>query len=308
MANVNPTIAIASGKGGTGKTLVATNLAMTAARQGLSTVLVDCDAEAPNDHLFFAASASMHDVEALIAKVDEDLCTSCGLCRNACAYGGIRILAGKVIVFPELCHGCGLCLQVCMTGAMGEEPMRVGEVIAGAVENMPPGSASLELVTGRLDVGQVKAPTVIREARARAKTSHAQFTLLDAPPGVACAAVASVSHADAVLLVTEETAFGLHDLKLAAELAETLGIPTGIVINRAGAQTGGVDVAAWAAERDIPVIASIPFDRAIASTYADGKLVIDVLPGEKERFIAMLESVRELAATCTPSVAGGVSL
>ncbi|MDA3936655.1 MAG: P-loop NTPase [Actinomycetota bacterium] len=307
MSGISPTIAIASGKGGTGKTLVATNLAMTAARSGLSTTLVDCDVEAPNDHLFLPADATIHDVEATIAAVVKDQCTACGACRDACMYGAIRILAGTVVVFPELCHGCGLCTQVCMTGGMTEVPVRVGELLIGAVQGMPAESAQLNLVTGRLDVGEVKAPTVIGAARRRGEASQAQLTLLDAPPGVACAAVAAVRGADVALLVTEETAFGMHDLDLAWRLVNTLGIPAGIVINRAEEHTGGINVTQWAIESGIPVLASIPFDRRIASAYADGELVIDAVPSEKERFVQLLERARELASGSSVTTQAGAA-
>ncbi len=208
------TLAVASGKGGTGKTLVSTNLALLAAASGLRTVLVDCDAEAPNDHLFFPRGITVKSpVEVQVAAVDPGACTACGACRDACAFGAVRLL-GKARVFEELCHPCGVCVRVCPTGAIREVPRRVGEVaVTRSLQRQ-----NLVLVTGRLDLGQVKTPAVIQAARGLAGGLPSDLVVLDAPPGVACAAVAAVRGADALLLVTEPTPFGLHDLELSLQL------------------------------------------------------------------------------------------
>jgi len=267
------TVAVASGKGGTGKTLVAVNLAVALARGGRDVVLADCDAEAPNDHLFFEADVRRSDVMVPLAQVDADACTACGACREACAYGAIRILGGNVIVFPELCHGCGACVTACPVGAMSEVGRRVGEVAGGPVTSIK-GSGSLTLVTGTLDIGDVKAPDVIRAARSQ--TAGHDVVVLDAPPGVSCAAVASTRGADLLVLVTEPTPFGMHDLELAVRLGRELKIPMAVVINRAG--TGSVDVEAWCEREGIPVVARIPFMREVAESYAAARLVADDVP------------------------------
>lgn len=288
------TVAIASGKGGTGKTLVATNLSVVAARSGSPVVLVDCDADAPNDALFLAPEAPrVAPVTVPIPVVDEDACVLCGACRQACAYGAIRILGGKVLVFPELCHACGACVRVCAPGALCEEHARVGEVEWGTVARPVADPAGEAVITGRLDIGEVKTPTVIRAARERASVLNRAVTILDAPPGVACAAVAAVRKADVLVLVTEPTPFGLHDLELAVDLGRGMGIPLGVVINRDGG--GAADIPAFCAERGIPVLARIPFDRRVAEVYADGGLVLDGHPDGAEWFGGLWDAILELA-------------
>jgi MinD superfamily P-loop ATPase len=288
------TVAIASGKGGTGKTLVATNVSVVASRAGSPVALVDCDADAPNDALFLAPEVpQVAPVTVPIPVVDEGACVLCGACREACAYGAIRILGGKMLVFPELCHGCGACVRVCVPKALREEPSRVGDVEWGVVARPVADPAGLAVITGRLDIGEVKTPTVIRAARERATVLNRAVTILDAPPGVACAAVAAVRKADVLVLVTEPTPFGLHDLELAVELGREMDIPLGVVINRDGA--GPSDVSAFCAGRGIPVLARIPFDRRVAEVYADGGLVLDDHPDGTAWFGGLWDAILELA-------------
>ncbi|GAB4285079.1 MAG: ATP-binding protein [Coriobacteriia bacterium] len=270
------TVAVASGKGGTGKTLVATGLAAELARRGLAVTLADCDVEAPNDHLFFSAELRAATVDVPLAETDAAACTLCGACRDACAYGAVRLLGGVAVVFPELCHGCGACVTACPTGAMGERPRRVGEVGRGVIAVGP---GRIHLVAGTLDIGEVKAPDVIRATRRHADAVGGDIVVIDAPPGTSCSAVAATRGADLLVLVTEPTAFGVHDLALAAELGRALGIPLVVVENRAG--SGPVDVSAWCLAEKVPLVASIPFDRAVAEAYAQGRL-----PGDEVRVLA----------------------
>ena len=258
-------VAVASGKGGTGKTLVATGLAALAAEAGSRVALIDCDVEAPNDHLFLAVDSLVSSpVMVPVAVVDSALCTGCGTCRDECAYGAPRVFGSTAVVFEEMCHGCGLCTRACPQGAIHEEPRRIGEMTAGSTTS-PEG---IVLVSGRLDVGQVKAPPIIREVRTRGEGVGADLVVLDAPPGVACATVESVRGADVLLLVTEPTPFGLHDLALARQLGDSLGIPMAIVLNRDGGN--GTDLDDRSAAWDVPIVARIPFQRRIAEVYAGG--------------------------------------
>lgn len=288
-------VAVASGKGGTGKTLVSVGLAALASLRGWRVTLADCDVEAPNDHLFLSSQlADTQPVFVPVAEVDSSLCTACGTCRTVCSYGAPRILGPSAMIFEEMCHGCGLCVSTCPSGAIHEVPRHVGEVAAGRVDAFD----SLELVTGTLDIGQVKTPAVIRSTRARAERSRAELTVLDAPPGVACSAVASVHGADLLVLVTEDTPFGRHDLELAYRLGSDLDIPMAIVVNRDaspvnGAQDDSQSVDALARAWGVPVVARIAFDRRVAETYARGEnaaLELESVRTALERVLDWVES------------------
>ena len=275
-------ISIASGKGGTGKTTVATNLAVALAKR---VQLLDCDVEEPNAHLFINPVFEKTEVVAAsIPEVDEEKCNLCGKCGEICQFKAIVVIGNTVLPFQELCHSCGGCMAVCP-----EKAIREGERVLGIIEAGRRGN--LEFVHGRLRVGEAMSPPLIRKVRSFAKPDG--ITLIDAPPGTSCPVIASIKGADFVLLVTEPTPFGLHDLKLAVGAVRILGIPCGLVINRSDMGDGRVKE--YAKEEDLPILMEIPFDRRIAEAYSRGQMLVEVMPEWKEKFIQLYERITELA-------------
>ena len=275
-------VAIASGKGGVGKTMLAVNLARVAPEP---VQLLDCDAEEPNCHLFVAGETVLReDVTLAVPVVDLARCTACGSCGEACQFGGIVVLPTGAHVFPTLCHGCGACVRACGHGALQEVPRRIGELTVKE-------AGALTLVSGRLDVGEALAPPVVRAVRTRADGSP--IVIVDAPPGTSCPVVAAVRGADVAILVTEPTPFGLNDLELAVTAIRRLGLPFGVVINRAG--TGDTHVAEYCAKEGVPVLMEIPHERRIAEAYARGLPLIAASPELRPGFLALLERVAKLA-------------
>lgn len=255
-------IAVASGKGGTGKTLVATNLASIIP----GATYADCDAEEPNGHLFLAPQISdTKEVYVQVPEIDTDLCTGCGECARKCQFNALAVVKGKVLLFNELCHGCGVCAAVCPEGAIKEKPYVLGQVRTGTF------SDNKRFVDGSLAIGQLRSAEVIEKVVDEIKDS--EMVILDAPPGTSCSAVAAVRKADACLLVTEPTPFGLHDLKLARDMLTRLRVPHAVLLNRA--DIGDEEVERYCKDQDIPVLACIPFDRGIAALYAEGKLIVE---------------------------------
>ena len=264
-------ISIASGKGGTGKTTVATNLALSLGRR---VALLDCDVEEPNCHLFLHPHLSESEtITTMIPAVHQESCTGCKKCVEICRFRAMTVVAGKVLVFPELCHSCGGCLEVCPEKAIVE-----GHRVLGTMESGRCGD--LEFRYGRLRVGEAMAPPLIRKVRAG--KSGASTIIIDAPPGTSCPVITAMRGTDFVLLVPEPTPFGLHDLRLAVDAVRVLGIPCGLVINRA--DLGDDGVREYAREQGLPVLMEIPYDREIAQAYSRGISIVVAMPEWTARF------------------------
>jgi MinD superfamily P-loop ATPase len=282
-------ITIASGKGGTGKTTVATSLALSLAsvKPEQPPLFLDCDVEAPNAHLFLHPRLTeQQDVALLIPSVDEAKCTHCGKCAEACQYHAIVVLGQKTLVFPQLCHGCGSCTALCPEAAIREVPDRMGVLERGLA------LAGIPFARGVLDVGEPMAVPVIRQLLAWAKPELGQTVLCDAPPGTSCPVVAVVRGSDYLLLVTEPTPFGLHDLRLAVQVATELGIPAGVIVNRENGPYPALDK--FCADHHLPVLLRIPFERTIAEGVAQGKTLLDIHPEYCDRFRQMFTQIVSL--------------
>lgn len=272
-------ISIASGKGGTGKTTVATNLAYSL---GKNVQIMDCDVEEPNSHLFLKPQISGGQaVIAPIPLIDENRCTHCKKCMEICRFGAIAVVNKKGITFPELCHSCGGCMAACPENAISEKGRELGDIETGSI-------CDISFVHGRLKVGQVMSPPIIKKIRTLAEKQ--MVNIIDAPPGTSCPVIAAMKGADFVLLVTEPTPFGLHDLKLAVETIRILNLPHGIVINRAG--MGNNDVREYAKKERIPILMEIPFDKKIAQVYSKGEMVVEKIPEYKKKFLDLFDQIK----------------
>ena len=283
-------LAIASGKGGTGKTTVSVNLARVF---GPDVRLLDCDVEEPNDHLFLKGTSRGEETVTIpVPQVDEYLCDGCGECGRFCEYHAIVSFGATALVFPEMCHGCGGCAKVCPKKAIRERGQRIG-----VVETMESGNVTL--IQGRLDIGVAMSPPLIRAVKARLRKGVP--AILDAPPGTSCPVIATLRGADFVVLVTEPTPFGLHDLRLAVDMVRVLRIPFGVVVNRVGIGDDRVHV--FCGNECIPILLEIPDDRRIAEAYSKGELIVEALPEYRVHFQRLREAVRERseAAARVPS-------
>lgn len=277
-------ISIASGKGGTGKTTVAVNLALS-----LNNVqLLDCDVEEPNAHLFLKPEMHSKKVATIpIPQVDDTLCDYCGKCSEVCAYNAIAVFPGDsnrkgsgVLIFPHLCHGCGACTLLCPRKALHEVDKEIGVIEAGICGDM-------HFVHGKLHVGEIMSPPLIRQVKQYMYRSRT--VIIDAPPGTACPVISSVKGSDICILVTEPTPFGLHDLVLAVEVLEKMKIPFGVIINRSDIGDGGVD--SFCKSKNIPVLMHIPFDKEIAYLYSNGIPFVTEKREYRRKFEDMFEAI-----------------
>jgi len=271
-------ISVASGKGGTGKTTVATNLALSI---GQNVQLLDCDVEEPNAHLFIRpVFESNETMTAPVPEINEEKCNFCGKCGEICQFKAIAVLGEAILTFPELCHSCGGCRAVCPENAITWAGRELG-IIQKGLRN------GLNFIHGRLRVGEAMAPPLIKKVRESSLSN--MFTIIDAPPGTSCPVIAAMKDADFVLLVTEPTPFGLHDLKLAVGAVNILNIPAGLVINRS--DIGDQSVKKFATRERLPILMEIPFDRRIAVAYSKGEMIIDSIPEYREKFHELYNNI-----------------
>jgi MinD superfamily P-loop ATPase len=282
----NVHIAVASGKGGTGKTTVATNLAVTLARTGEKVAYLDADVEEPNGHIFIRPDIEQElSVDVLVPEVKLDACSFCGICAEVCRFRAIAVLRDNVLVFPELCHSCGGCELLCPVSAIAEIPRSIGTVRRGSGQGVV-------FVEGRLNVGEAMAPPVTRAAKEI--IPKMPLVVIDAPPGTSCCAMEAVKGSDFVVLVTEPTPFGLNDLELTVGMVRQLGLPFGVVINRSDGSDNAVEE--YCGREAIDLLLRIPDARDIAEAYSKGELVATIHREYATRMTELHRSITERVA------------
>lgn len=274
-------LSIASGKGGTGKTTVAVNIALSvSAHQNLQ--FLDCDVEGPNAHFFIKVKLEKEKISYMpYPEINEEKCTYCGRCAEVCAYNALAVLKENVLTFPELCHGCGACKLLCPEDAIKEIGRRIGIIKSGY-------SGNIFFISGKLDIGQAMSPPLIRQIKK--KVDREQDVILDVPPGTSCPMVETVKGSDHTLLVTEPTPFGLNDLKLSVDTLRKMGVPFSVVLNRAS--PGDKIIHEYCQKESIPLVMEIPLDRKIAEAYSKGETLIDLDPNYKIKFLDLFNSLK----------------
>ncbi|MFZ5631260.1 MAG: P-loop NTPase [Bacillota bacterium] len=279
------TVAVASGKGGTGKTTVSANLACVAAEKGNEVTYLDCDVEEPNGHLFLKPLfRRRNQVHVPVPSVDTEKCTACGACGEICQFSAIVCIGKDVLTFEKMCHGCGGCKLVCPAAAITEKGREIGVVEEGR-------AGRVDFVHGRLNVGEAMSPPLIKAVLSAGR--RGSLRLVDVPPGTSCPVITAVRGADYALLVTEPTPFGLNDLVLALDMVRELGIPHGVAVNRSVPYNGLARD--FCRARGVRILAEIPDDRRVAEAYSRGELAFSAVPGFRERFQDLLTSLEREA-------------
>jgi len=276
-------IAVASGKGGTGKTTIATSLALSLSAER-ETWYVDCDVEAPNGHLFLRPNLT-HSTQAVIKtpQIQVDQCTMCGKCVEVCQFHALANVVKSIMVFPQLCHGCGSCTLNCPEQAISEVDNPIGMLESGFT------AGGIRFQRGVLSISEPMPTPVIRQLKRMDQAPDDALVILDSPPGASCSVVETLRGADYALLVTEPTPFGLHDLKQMLGIVQDMQIPAGIVVNRDG--IGSPQVEACLLELSLPILLRVPFDKKIASGIAAGESLMDVRPEYRQDFVELYQAI-----------------
>ena len=272
-------IAVASGKGGTGKTSVAVSFALSAKDNNVS--FVDCDVEEPNGHIFLKPKIqSKYEFKVIVPKINENLCDYCGKCKEICRFNAITVFGKTIMTFKEMCHSCLGCFRVCPRGAIEEGERVIGKIEWGT-------SDKIKFYQGRIRVGEAMSSPLIKELKKRALKDSSFLKIFDAPPGTSCPVINTIRGVDYVILVTEPTPFGLHDLSLAAKTVKKLGIPMGVIINKAG--LGDESVEKWCKDSGIEILMKIPFEKKLAEGYSKGLALIHQKPELYSKFQKLVE-------------------
>ncbi len=283
-------IAVASGKGGTGKTLVSTNMFWAAQKSGIPVTIVDCDAEEPNVTEFIQGELfSTSIVTQNIPVIDAAQCVFCGKCHEYCNYHAIVYLppSGFIQVVEELCHDCGACTVACKFGAITEKVRKLGTVNSIYL------NGHAQIIEARAEIGVYSPVPVIKKAINEA--GRETINIFDSPPGISCPFIATVDKADYVVLVTEPTPFGLSDLKLSVGTLQHLGKSFGVIVNRS--DLGDHSVYKYLLDNNISLLMEIPMDRDIARIYSEGRMLVDEKPEFQSQFIQLYKSISQLIKT-----------
>lgn len=271
-------LTVASGKGGTGKTTVTASLAQMA--DGV--IIADNDVDAADLHLLLKPRVrEVHDFQGgSKAVIDPDACTACGLCANSCHFGAVRVSGAEgrgtgatYFIDRMACEGCELCRYVCPSGAITMHKEKTGVWRVS-------GTACGPMVDARLGIAQENSGKLVSRVRERAAQLagelHHGLVLADGPPGTSCPVIASVTGADLVLIVTEPTVSGVHDLERVLELTNHFGVPAQVLINKADLNREQAQrIHQPAKEAGARVTGEIPFDHNVHDALMNGQTVLE---------------------------------
>jgi MinD superfamily P-loop ATPase len=275
-------ISILSGKGGTGKTTIAVNMALS-----LDNVqLLDADVEEPNDYIFISPEIINKDSEPvmrLIPEVDDEKCTACRKCVDFCEYNALAMMLDNVLVFEEVCHSCGGCKIVCPEDAITEKEKELGKIRHDEQKN-------IDFWQGELNTGEEKAVPVIEKLKT--KINHNKKIIIDSPPGTTCPTIEAITDTDYTLVVTEPSPFGVHDLDMVVEMLKTVDQPFSVIINRAEEDSNYL-IEDYCRENNINILMEVPFSRKIAELYSRGKVFVGEIEGWESKFKNLYKNIVE---------------
>lgn len=285
-------IVVISGKGGTGKTSITASFAVL---EKENLIVADCDVDAADMHLLlepdFGQSEAFYSGE--VASIDPGLCTGCGECVNVCRFDAISVNDGIYEVQNVSCEGCGYCARVCPVDAISNSPEHVGEFYLSEIKT------GTRMVHARLNIGADNSGKLVAQVKSEAKElahkNKKDFVLVDGSPGVGCPVVSSLSGAAFVVLVTEPTVSGFHDLKRVYELVKKFKIPAGCIVNKADINREIVKkIEDFLEEENISYLAKVPYNEEFTAAMTRGKTIVEWDPVMGEIIKKAWEKVKEI--------------
>ena len=276
-------IVIISGKGGTGKTSITASFAYLG---GKNIIVADCDVDAADMHLLMQPNQGISEdfYSGLLAEIDQEKCIKCGKCAEVCRWDAIPVIDNKYIVQPLDCEGCGYCALVCPTDAISMNEQNVGKWYLSNVKT------GTKMVHAKLGIGAENSGKLVakvkNEAKALAEKEGKKIVIVDGSPGIGCPVVSSLSGASYVVLVTEPSVSGIHDLKRVYELVKKFGIKAGCIINKADINTNKTnDIRKFLEDEKIDFIANIPYDENFTKAMTIGKTIVEYDSGNIKQIL-----------------------
>jgi len=267
-------IAIISGKGGTGKSSIS---AAFATLNG-DVVLADCDVDAANLYLLFNPT---HEEEIVYiaghkAVINYDLCTSCGICESYCRFDAISITGNKVFISEISCDGCFLCSRICPEKAITMVQNNKSRMYSGSFRNG-------KMVYGRLAPGEENSGKLVNMVREKARQvsqeNNLDTIILDGPPGIGCPVISTITGVDKVVIVTEPTISGLHDMQRTIGIIQKFNLPASVIINKYDLNSSmSEQIKDWCRQNGILVAGELPFDRQMTEAMVQAKSITEFNP------------------------------
>jgi len=282
-------LAVISGKGGTGKSSI--SAAFATLHEHI--VLADCDVDAAN--LFLLFQPQQLDEEVFVsgykAVIDAEKCTNCGICSDYCRFDAIHEIDSRVVIDEVSCDGCELCMRVCPVEAISMQAEDKSRMYEGTFRKG-------KMVYGRLAPGEENSGRLVDLVRKRAKEiakkEHIENILLDGPPGIGCPVLSTITGVDHIVVVTEPTRSGLHDLKRTVEMIRAYDIPTSVIINKYDLNEAmAQQIKTYCMFEGLLVVAMLPFDRRVVEAMVNCQSIVEYAP-DSEVTAGLREACRKI--------------
>ncbi|MFX1420240.1 MAG: AAA family ATPase [Promethearchaeota archaeon] len=269
-------ICITGGKGGTGKTLCAVNLAIMFKNEGKKVLLIDGDVENPNTYLLLNGKLENKlEVPFFKPKINEEKCSKCGVCAQNCLSNALlHVKDTYPIPILSICSGCKLCHKICPEGAIEEDSKTIGWVYSTEIKG-------LSLILGELKPSEARSAAIVEalleklEKILKNDSNKYDIIIFDTAPGAHCDVELLISYADIVIPITEPTKFGKLDLIRIMELIKLIGKESRVIVNRSSLLGFREQFLDELKEERIKVLGDIPMDSDIVESYCQGTPIMD---------------------------------